>query len=145
MVEPMPILALMARKSRIPDAILQLMGQGNRHAWTLEDLQADLADCGAAADFSSVFRAAEKLVAEGRIRSLLLDDGRAHFELSTGHHDHLRCIRCDALVPVSCVFDAAAFAAIEAEAGVVITEHRVVFSGLCAGCRKATAEAELSS
>jgi Fur family ferric uptake transcriptional regulator len=131
----------MARRSRISDAILHLMGQGGRHAWTLEDLQAGLAEDGAAPDFSTVFRAAEKLATEGGVCKLLLDDGRARFELAAAHHDHLHCTRCGALVPVSCVFDEAAFAAVEAEAGVVITEHRVVFSGLCAGCRAAAVEA----
>jgi Fur family ferric uptake transcriptional regulator len=129
----------MARKSKLSAAMVTLMAGGAQHAWTLEDLQADLARTGVAPDFSSIFRAAEKLVADGIVRKLRLDDGRARFELVGGHHDHLHCTRCDALIPVSCVLDHAAFAALEAEAGIVITEHQVVLSGLCAGCRRAAA------
>ena len=120
------------------------MAHSERHAWTLEDLQADLAGDAAAPDFSSVFRAAEKLATDGTILKVLLDDGRARFELAAAHHDHLQCTRCGELVPVSCIFDAADFATVEAEAGVVIAEHNVVFRGLCPACR-AAAEAEASA
>jgi Fe2+ or Zn2+ uptake regulation protein len=131
----------MARSSRISAAILQLMGLGGRHAWTLDDLHAGLREGDSGPDFSSVFRSAEKLAGEGSIRKLLLEDGRARFELAAAHHDHLHCTRCGELVPVSCVLDSAAFAAVEAATGVAITEHSVVFSGLCQGCNTA-AEAE---
>jgi Fe2+ or Zn2+ uptake regulation protein len=129
----------MARKSQLSAAMVTLMARGAQHAWTLEDLQADLSRGGARPDFSSVFRAAEKLVGDGIVRKLRLDDGRARFELVAGHHDHLHCTRCDALIPVSCVLDLAAFAALEAEAGILITEHQVVLSGLCPSCRQAAA------
>ena len=62
-------------------ALLTLMDERQHHAWTLEDLQAGLTERHIAADFSSVFRAAEKLTATGAIRKLMLEDGRARFEL----------------------------------------------------------------
>ena len=131
----------MARSSRVSPAILQLMEQGGRHAWTLDDLHSGLREGDIAPDYSSVFRAAEKLASEGKIRKLLLEDGRSRFELAAAHHDHLHCTRCGDLVPVSCVLDASAFAAVEAATGVAITEHSIVFSGLCQGCNTA-ADAE---
>lgn len=126
----------MARKARVSAAILALMQASERHSWTLETLQVDLAEGGTRADFSSIFRAAEKLVSEGALRKvLLLEDGHARFELAAPHHDHLHCTACDALVPVPCVIKRAAFAAIEAETGVAISEHHIIFSGLCPNCR----------
>ena len=133
----------MPRKARISEAVADLMAAGGRHAWTLEELHADLAEQGQATDFSTVYRAAEKLAAGGVVRKVLLDDGRARFELAASHHDHLHCTRCNALVPVSCALDAVALAALETEAGVAITGHQVVFHGLCPNCRKlAVAAAE---
>ena len=112
------------------------MKTGERHSWTLEALQGDLAEGGTSADFSSIFRAVEKLVAEGVIRKVpLLDDGRARFELAAPHHDHLHCTACDALVPVPCVIKGSACAALEDEIGVAIGEHHIIFSGLCPNCR----------
>ena len=90
----------MARRPVISIAILALMRERHHHAWTLEDLQAGLGERRTVADFSTVFRAAEKLASAGAIRKLVLDDGRARFELVDPHHDHLHCTRCGELVPV---------------------------------------------
>ena len=55
----------MARKARVSEAVVALMGDGEHHAWTLEELHTALGRRGKATDFSSVFRAAEKLAADG--------------------------------------------------------------------------------
>jgi Fur family transcriptional regulator, ferric uptake regulator len=125
----------MARKARISAAMLALMEGRGHHAWTLENLQSGLAQRGASGDFSSIFRVAERLVAEGMLCKVMLDDGRARFELVTAHHDHLHCTACDELVSVPCVIERIASAALEAEIGVTISEHHIIFSGLCPNCR----------
>jgi Fur family ferric uptake transcriptional regulator len=125
----------MSRKPLISTAMLSLMARPDHHAWTLEDFQAGLAECAVTADFSTVFRAAKKLVAEGAAAKLVFDDGRARFELAGAHHDHLLCTRCDRLVAVPCMIGQEVFAELEAELGVAVTEHRVVLSGLCSPCR----------
>lgn len=130
----------MARKPGIADALISLMKRSKRHAWTLEDLHAGLARRGAVTDFSSVFRAAEKLASAGTVHKLLLEDGRARFELIGSHHDHLHFGRCDELIPVPCVIPAKAFAALEAHTGGAIVAHRVIFNGVCRDCRPPAGE-----
>jgi Fur family ferric uptake transcriptional regulator len=125
----------MARKPVVSTALLALMNERHHHAWTLEDLHRALSEREVAADFSSIFRAAEKLAADGALRKLTLDDGRARFELSEAHHDHLHCTRCGELVPVPCVFGPGNFAALEREAGIAILDHHLVLSGICRDCR----------
>lgn len=127
----------MARPAVISTALLALMRERYRHAWTLEDLQAGLAGREITADFSSVFRAAEKLAAAGDIRKLMLEDGRARFELHDAHHDHLHCTHCGELVPVPCLFGPRDVAALEREAGIAILDHHLVLSGICRECRAA--------
>ena len=122
-----------------------LMGDGDRHAWTLEELHSALVERGHPSDFSSVFRAAEKLASAGIIRRLLLDDGRARFELSSAHHDHLYCTRCRRLVPVPCLIEAGDFAALERETGVAVLGHHLILNGLCRECRSRDAAAEGNS
>jgi len=131
-------LRAMPRKARISTAMVSLMGGGERHAWTLEELHAGLARLGRETDFSSVFRAAEKLAADGVVHKLLLDDGRARFELAADHHDHLYCTRCHALVPVPCLIGHDDFAALERATGTVILDHHLILSGLCSLCRAAS-------
>jgi Fur family ferric uptake transcriptional regulator len=123
----------MARKSVISAAILELLQRPDHHAWTLKDLHAGLGET--AADFSSVFRAAEKLAAAGVLRKLTLDDGRAHFEPAGAHHDHLHCLDCGELIAVPCLIGRDACSTLEAEIGVTIAEHHVILSGRCAKCR----------
>ena len=127
----------MARKARVSAAMVSLMGGGEQHAWTLEELHAGLARSGRVTDFSSVFRAAEKLAVEGVVRKLLLEDGRARFELVGAHHDHLYCLRCHQLVPVPCLIDRGDFAALERDTGIAVLDHHVVLNGLCRTCRAA--------
>jgi len=124
----------MPRKPLISAALLDLMTRREHHAWTLEDLHAALAERGVAANFSTVFRAAEKLAVDGAVVKLLLDDGRARFELTEAHHDHLHCTECDELVPVPCVIGGGQASAVEAETGVAISRHQVIFEGLCPAC-----------
>jgi len=132
----------MARKPVISVAILGVMRRRDHHAWTLEDLHGALAERCIAADFSSVFRAAEKLAGGGVIRKLVLDDGRARFELIDAHHDHLHCTRCGELVPVPCPIGPDEFAAIERESGIAILGHHLVLSGLCRDCRMSPGKGE---
>src|SRR5438552_2316755 len=125
----------MPRKAQISAAMVGLMGGGERHAWTLEELHEGLARLGRVTDFSSVFRAAEKLAVGGVARKLLLEDGRTRFELVGSHHDHLYCTRCHALVPVPCVIERGHFAAVARATGAAILEHHLVLRGLCRNCR----------
>lgn len=125
----------MARKPVVSTALLTLMSERHRHAWTLEDLHTGLGRRNIPADFSSVFRAAEKLASLGAVRKITLDDGRARFELADAHHDHLHCTKCGELVPVPCLIGSADFAALEREAGIAILDHHLVLSGICRECR----------
>jgi Fur family ferric uptake transcriptional regulator len=127
----------MPRKAVISTALMTLMHERRHHAWTLEGLHAGLGERGITADFSSVFRAAEKLAGDGAIRKLTFDDGRARFELVEAHHDHLHCTRCGEVVPVPCPIGAGDFAALERAAGIAILDHHLVLSGLCRDCRAA--------
>ncbi len=130
----------MARKARVSAALLSLLEEGERHAWTLEELHVGLARRGAATDFSSVFRASEKLVAEGFVRKLLLEDGRVRFELFGEHHDHLLCTRCHTIVPIPCVIGHDEFAALARKTGAAILGHHLILSGICRACRSAAAK-----
>jgi Fe2+ or Zn2+ uptake regulation protein len=126
----------MARPSLIPPAILALMREGQRHAWTLEQVSADLAARAVQANFSSVFRAVERLVGERQLRKVQLPTGAARYELSGAHHDHLHCSGCDALTPVPCLAANLDLAALEQSTGYAMTDHDIVLEGVCPRCRQ---------
>ena len=126
----------MARKAWIPTALLALMKESGHHAWTLEAFQAGLAESGASADFSSVFRAAEKLVSEGVLVKVLLDDGRARFELAASHHDHLHCTTCNRIVEFRNEDLLRLRDSVSLAHGFRATGHRFVISGVCPACSR---------
>lgn len=126
----------MGRKPIISNALLELLQGADHHAWTLEDLRAGLAHREIAADFSTVYQAAEKLVVDGMAAKLVLDDGRARFELALAHHDHLHCTGCDELIAVPRLLDQHAFPRLETQVGVTVAEHQVMLSGLCPTCAR---------
>lgn len=134
----------MGRRPRILGAVSALMVEHDQHAWTLEEIQTALSAQGVEADYSSVFRVFARLEAEGVVRRLDLDEGRARFELEGPHHDHLRCDHCGALAPVPCGVLDGAMDKVEEHTGFVVTGHRLLVTGICRACRQ-TSEAALQA
>jgi len=126
----------MARPARISEAILALLSERSRHAWSLEEMRADLAARRVRADFSTVFRAVERLVAEGRLRKIPIDGGSARFEPAGAHHDHVRCLVCDALTPIPCVTERVDLGALQKRTGFLLAGHDIVLQGTCMICRE---------
>jgi Fe2+ or Zn2+ uptake regulation protein len=108
----------------------------SRHDWTIEELRDALSDRGVTADFSSVFRALRHLEGEGDVLRIDLGDGKARFERTGEHHEHVRCERCGAVAAVpGCLVESSA-PAVERRTGFEITGHRLLFAGICPKCRK---------
>ncbi len=131
----------MARPARVPDQVLELMRQGSRHAWTMEQIASGLQEAGHQADFSTVYRAVERLLGSNSLERVPLGDGATQYELAGQHHDHVRCVRCKALAALDCVLHESELRAAERASGWTILEHRVVLDGLCPDCREQAAAA----
>src|SRR2546430_15625638 len=86
----------MARPSHVRDAVRAAIADSSRHDWSIDDLTAELGSRGVAADFSSVFRALSFLEGEGTVSRVEFGDGKARFEPTHGHHEHVRCDSCGA-------------------------------------------------
>lgn len=124
----------MPRPSPVRDAIAMLLERGDRHDWSIEDLLAELRDCGVGADFSTVFRAVARLEGDGAVRRVELGDGKARYEAAGDHHEHVRCERCGAVGEVpGCVVDEA-LPRVQQATGFTVTGHQLLFSGLCPEC-----------
>ena len=126
----------MGRRPKIGAALKDLMIVRGHHTWSLEELRSELAATGLRADFSSVFRAMARLEMEGQVRRVEFDDGRTHYEMTTGHHDHLRCSVCGEVAAVPCGPIAAAIAQMENLTGFAISDHRLVLTGTCLRCQQ---------
>jgi Fur family ferric uptake transcriptional regulator len=124
----------MPRPSPVTDEVRRLFETQDRHAWSLEDLHQEIKTTLGSADYSSVFRAVNLLEKQGMVDRIDLGDGHTRFEVREGHHEHIRCESCGRIAEVpGCVLDDAS-AQVQSLTGFRVTNHRVVFGGLCQTC-----------
>jgi Fe2+ or Zn2+ uptake regulation protein len=124
----------MPRPSPVADEVRWLFETQERHAWSIEELLQEVRSSLGSADYSSVFRAVSQLERRGMLERIDLGDGRARFEVREDHHEHIRCDSCGRVEEVpGCVVDDAS-AQVRSLTGFQVTNHRVVFGGLCADC-----------
>jgi Fur family transcriptional regulator, ferric uptake regulator len=120
----------MARPSHVRDAVAELIGE--RHAWTVDEAHAELAGRGVAADRASVHRAFVRLCEEGAADRFEVGDGRARFERSGHHHEHIVCSECGLVAAVpGCLVDETAVAQ---RTGFAVRGHSLTLTGLCGAC-----------
>jgi len=125
----------MPRPPRTKAAIAELVGQSERHDWSIEELREELAKGGLEADFSTVFRAVEALVEAGELRRVELGTSEARFEAAGAHHEHVRCDDCGAVAAVSACAVEKALPRIARTTGFALTGHDLVFRGICPACQ----------
>ena len=116
-----------------------MLSERSRHGCSIDELATDLHRRGLKADFSSVFRALERLEHEGEIERVELDDGKARFEAAGDHHEHIRCEDCGSVTPVPCGLVREVLPAVQRRTGYEINRHRLVLSGRCPDCAKEAA------
>ena len=126
----------MARPSHVRDAVRDALADSPRHDWSIDDVLAELKARRVRADFSSVFRALSFLEREGAVSRVELGDGRARFEPTHGHHEHVRCESCGAVAAVpGCLLEGAR-PEVERQTGFSVTGHNLLFTGLCGRCAR---------
>jgi Fe2+ or Zn2+ uptake regulation protein len=125
------IVPAVPRPSHIRIRVADLLATSERHDWTIDEIRDGLADGGQAADFSSVFRALQRLEADGGVRRVQLGDGKARFESVGEHHEHVVCERCGTVGEVP---GCAVRAEVRERTDFVITGHELLFSGICPRC-----------
>jgi Fur family transcriptional regulator, ferric uptake regulator len=131
------IVERMARPSPVSDQVKSLFSDENRHLWSIDQLHAEVVAQLGAADYSTVFRAASSLEKDGVIHRIDLGDGKVHYELAEGHHEHIRCDSCGRVVEVpGCVLEDASVA-VTNSTGFKVTSHQLLFSGVCPDCESA--------
>ncbi|MFN2465258.1 MAG: Fur family transcriptional regulator [Candidatus Dormibacteria bacterium] len=125
----------MPRPSHVRDAVQAVLSEPGHHSWTVEEMLSELGRRAVSADFSSVFRNLTWCQAQGIVERIEVGDGRAHFEASAEHHEHAQCERCGTVVEIPGCHVEAAARNLETLTGFSFTAHRLVFIGLCPGCR----------
>src|SRR6202171_6249007 len=121
----------MPKPSPVRDRIRDLLLNGSRHLWSLDELLERVrADTGAG-DYSTVFRAVAFLEEKGLVHEVELGDGRSRYEPADDHHDHVRCTECGRVAESgkTCVVEGAAERVRQANGFSILGDH-LVFTGV---------------
>ncbi|MFM9058792.1 MAG: Fur family transcriptional regulator [Planctomycetaceae bacterium] len=111
---------------------------GRHEHFDAEQLLADLRKTspGGRASRPTVYRTLAEMVDAGLLHKMVLD-GRAVYEHDYGYpqHDHLYCTSCRALIEFSSAEVVKIRDAVAARHRFLPRGHRLIVTGLCAGCR----------
>lgn len=125
------------RETPLSKAVLELLEQQNRPV-SVPDLKAMLAEKALEPNKTTLYRMLERLQQEGVIRSVLLDNKTAYFELAREQHHHFVCQDCDL---ISCVSDPDLEAKIQdledtlKSKGLEVKGRQFTLSGTCSDCK----------
>lgn len=126
-----------ARKVTSPrQAILEILRQ-HPHPLTNKDIFAALpkGQC----DLATIYRTMHLLEEMGMVKRFDFSDGAARFELvgegDDGHHHHLVCTRCAAVIEIEECFVREMESRIATANGFTAVTHKLEFFGLCPRCQ----------
>lgn len=116
-------------------AVLEFLHR-QEHPITNREIHSELsAEC----DLASVYRSMHLLTELGFVQQFDFGDGTARFELvepgGDGHHHHMICTRCSAVVEVDHCFPESLSETLAKHTGFKEISHRLEFFGLCPKCQ----------
>ncbi len=120
--------------------ILDCLKQANGHHVTVDDVMEQLARDGKKVSKATVYRYLKELEQDGELQRYCNHDGQSacyrYVAHGTCNHCHLRCDSCGTLFHMELLHSAQVTAEALAHYGFTIDEHRTVFYGRCAACKR---------
>lgn len=124
----------MARPAHVRSAVERILEGSDCHGWSVDGIADALSAAGVDASFSAVWRALQHLERTGVAMRVDLGDGKVRYESVDAHHDHVQCENCGAVSAVEgCVVEDAV-RRVEASTGFSLSDHQLVFRGVCSTC-----------
>lgn len=119
----------MARTAILPQKIIKILNKA--HLLSAGKIIESLAESGETYNKTSIYRALEKLVADGAICKENFGDSEALYEVRSNHHDHAICTNCDSIITVKCTNHTR-----KDIPGFHPDHHHTTIYGLCQSCVK---------
>lgn len=117
----------MARVAIIPNLIIKLL-QSNHMLSAFQILEL-LEESGNQFNKTSVYRALDKLLAEGKICKQSFGNTEFQYELRDAHHDHAVCTECKKIIAVHCQNHSH-----QNVPGFSVDHHHTTLYGVCESC-----------
>jgi Fur family ferric uptake transcriptional regulator len=117
--------------------ILQILENAKAHHFSAEDLYRVLLESGDDIGLATVYRVLTQFEEAGLVMRHHFEGGQSVFELNQGaHHDHLVCVKCDAVEEFIDEVIEKRQEEIANQAGYSMTDHSLNIYGICAKCQK---------
>lgn len=107
----------------------------NEH-FDADDLHERLRGKGRGVSRATVYRTLQHLQKCGLIREVLRCEGRAKYEQTVGHHDHMVCVRCGRIVEFRDEQIEELVTKLCERRGFKPSEHRLGVKGVCSECQE---------
>jgi Fe2+ or Zn2+ uptake regulation protein len=117
----------MPRQPLTRQHIIQLLVE--RHTLTGPEILDALAERGQAVNKTSVYRAIDKMLADGLLCRHSFGSNTPSYELRDHHHDHAVCENCGKVQVVGCATEEPQIP------GFAVEHHHATFFGRCAACQ----------
>ncbi len=116
-------------EANLTDQLISLLKE--RHYLTAPEMVKFLAAQGHRYNKTSVYRALDRLLADGLICRQNLHDNELVFELRTHHHDHLVCSNCGKVEMTTCQVNLPA----KVGKNFAVDHHHLTIYGYCHQCQ----------
>jgi Fur family ferric uptake transcriptional regulator len=117
--------------------VLEILENTKQRHLSAEDVYKALLDMGEEIGLATVYRVLTQFEAAGLVSRLSIDGGHAVFEIEDGtHHDHMLCVRCNAIEEFTDEIIEERQRAIATEKGFEMTDHSLYIYGVCKQCQK---------
>lgn len=118
------------------DAILKIFIEAGQHV-SAEELYVRAKKASPGIGYATVYRTLKLLAEAGLAEERRFDDGFTRFEFKSrsGHHDHLICTRCGAIVEFENERIEALQHDVARKRGFKVHSHKLELYGLCSDCR----------
>lgn len=118
---------IFSKKKSLKKKILTLLK--HKHLLTAPNIVGRLKIKGDAYNKTSVYRALDALLYEGKICKQLFKDNNVYYELRSNHHDHFVCELCEKIAAIPCQQ-----IIVPTNLGTV-SHHHATWYGICTQCR----------
>jgi Fur family transcriptional regulator, ferric uptake regulator len=117
--------------------VLEILETTKQRHMSAEDVYKALLEMGEEIGLATVYRVLTQFESAGLVSRLSIDGGHAVFEIEDGtHHDHMLCVRCNAIEEFTDEVIEERQRAIAAEKGFDMTDHSLYIYGVCKQCQK---------
>jgi Fur family transcriptional regulator, ferric uptake regulator len=117
--------------------VLEILETTKQRHLSAEDVYKALLEMGEEIGLATVYRVLTQFESAGLVSRLSIDGGHAVFEIEDGtHHDHMLCVRCNAIEEFTDEVIEERQRAIAAEKGFEMTDHSLYIYGVCKQCQK---------